>query len=106
MANVVPHYIEPQGGSYAPREWTAGALSRTSMRISSYLDMSFAQRIPRLTAKVLDNTPDLAPKLIRRFVGSFSSSNMDSTSTLMRELNTSRVLQKLIIRVASLHRYN
>jgi hypothetical protein len=47
--------------------------------------------ISELAAKVLNDTSDLALKLIRRFVGPFSSSKVASTSTLMRELNTSRV---------------
>jgi hypothetical protein len=76
------------------------------MRISSLVHIKHAQVIhSEYAAKVLDGTPDLAPKLIRRFVGPFSSSNVDSTSTLMRGLNTFRVLQKLNIGVASLPRY-
>jgi len=76
------------------------------MRISSLVYIHHAQSvISELAARVLDGTSDLAPKLIRRFVGPFSSSNADSTSTLMRELNISRVLQKRDTRVASLPRY-
>ena len=76
------------------------------MRISSLVHIQHAQGFhSEHAAKVLDGTSDLAPKLIRRFVGPFSSSNVDSTSTLMRGLNTFRVLQKLKTRVASLPRY-
>lgn len=75
------------------------------MRICSLLQMQHAQSNSALAAKVLDDTSDLAPKLIRCFVGPFSSSNVDSTSILMRGLNTSRVLQKLNTKVASLLRY-
>ena len=63
--------------------------------------MYFAQKTPRLAAAVPDKISDLAHKLIRRFVGSLSSSNVDRTSTLMRNMNTFGALQELDIRVAS-----